>query len=295
MWKILTGAAAGAALLATGANAAKLDLNTGEGAIAAMRKVQCSLRDAEPVVYHWAGRAYSRVPGEPDRHLFDLEGMNIRQCATVVDPKRGRGFRMVSRELMFYVDPKTGAVLRSWTNPWSGKTVDVIHVANDPVNMRATFPVGPDGQPYRFSGRIEGGRVFMPSEIPLFYSNPLAGEFQDYIGGQYHAMEIFDFVADEGDLTDGAKPRANPSVAWVRLASWLPWMQMGDRAGLMVFNATGQTVSGVDALPEAIRREIADSYPLWRSPPPLDDTRPNESSWTYFKKKLVEKQGTSKP
>ena len=106
-------AAALAALVSGGtAQAAKrLDLNNPVDALAASRKVQCSLKDGEPVVYHWSGHIYSRVPGEPDRNLFNLEGMNIRACITVKDPVKGDGYRMVSRELMFYTDPKTGEAL----------------------------------------------------------------------------------------------------------------------------------------------------------------------------------------
>ena len=77
--------------LATAALAAprRLDLARPEDAVTAFRKVQCSTKDNEPVVYHWAGAVYSRVEGEPDKHLFDLQGMNVRSCVTVTDPVRG--------------------------------------------------------------------------------------------------------------------------------------------------------------------------------------------------------------
>ena len=38
-----------------------------------------------------------------------------------------------------------------------------------------------------------GPYVFIPFEVPLFYTNPLAGDYQDFVGNNYHAMEIFDF------------------------------------------------------------------------------------------------------
>ncbi len=264
----------------------RLDLAKPGDAITAYRKVQCSTKDGEAVVYHWAGEVYSRVEGEPDKHLFDLQGMNIRQCVTVTDPVRGTGFRQVSRELMFYTDPKTGAVLRQWQNPWTQKTVDVIHVANDPVNMRAPqFPVGADGKPFSLNARIQNGRVFMPAVIPLWYTNPMGGDYQAFVGNQYHSMEIFDFVVDEADLTDATRPRANPSIAWVRMSPWLPWMEMTGRNGLLVFNAVGQTLpDGIAGLPKVITDEIAATYPAYTAPPPGDDKRPNETSWTYFKK-----------
>jgi hypothetical protein len=72
----------------------RLDLSKPEDAVTAFRKVQCSAKDGESVVYHWVGEVYSRVEGEPDKHLFDLQGMNIRQCVTVNDPVRGKGVRV---------------------------------------------------------------------------------------------------------------------------------------------------------------------------------------------------------
>jgi hypothetical protein len=258
--------------------------------------VQCSLKDDEPVVYHFSGTVYSRVEGEPDRHVFDVQGMNVRQCATIIDPVRGKGYRMVSRELLLYTDPKTGEIIRTWANPWTGKTLNVMHVANDPVNMRApSFPISADGKPAKFEGRIQNGRIFMPTVVPLWYTNPLGGDYQAYVGNQYHSMEIFDFVAEEADLFDATKTRANPSIAWVRMSPWLPWMEMTGRNGVLVFNAVGQTMpTGINDLPKVITDEIKLNYPIWDRPPPADDARPNETSWTFFKKQTDARRAAEK-
>ena len=273
-------------LAASGAGARTLDLSKPADALAASRKIQCSLKDNVAVVYHWAGKVFSRVEGEPDRHLFDVEGMNVRQCTTVSDPALGTGYRQVSRELMFYLDPATKQVLKTWTNPWTQKTVEVVHVANDPVNSRPSFPVTAAGKPFDLGARVENGRVFMPVEVPLFYTNPLGGDYQVNAGNQYHAMEIFDFTADEKDLLDATKSSANAAIAWVRISPWLPWMEMSGRGGVLVFNAVGQTVpQGIAGLPQVIREQIAATYPVYAAPPPVDDARPNETSWTYFRKR----------
>jgi hypothetical protein len=287
----MLGAVALAAGVAGAVEARKLDMSKPEDVLAVDRKLACSTVDGEPTFYHWSGNAYSRVPGERDRLLFKVEGMNVRQCASVSDPQRGPGYKMVSREIMLYLDPQTGQVLRTWKNPWTGEDVEVLHVANDPVNMRApAYARGPDGKPREFEGRIQNGRVFMPTEVPLFYTNPLAGDYQDYVGNKYHAMEIFDFVADEKTLFDSRTKLAYPAVAWVRLADWLPWMKMGGRPGSMAINAMGQMVRGYEDLPKVLRDEIDANYPIYKSPPPLDDTRPNETSWTYFKKRIDAKR-----
>ncbi len=274
-------------LMASAAVGRTLDLANPDDALAVYRKTQCSTDDNVPVIYRWTGRAYSRVPGEQDKLLFNVEGMNIRQCVTVKDAKRGTGFRQVSREIMLYIDPKNGQPLKTWANPWSGETVDVVHVANDPVNMRGpAFPKSADGKPFDLGARVDGGWLFMPTEVPLFYENALGGQFQDYIGGKYQAMEIFDFSARADVILDSKTKLGLPAIAWVRVADWLPWMKMRGRAGQMIFNATGRMLAGYDELPAVMKKEIETNYPAWKAPPPVDDARPNETSWTYFKKKL---------
>ena len=261
-----------------------IDPNSPDGFVQVSRKVQCSLKDEEPVTYTWTGRAYARVPGERDKHIFNLEGMNVRQCVSIEDEKRGTGFRLVSREIMLYLDPKTNEVLRTWENPWTGASNEVIHVANDPVNGRPTFGKDADGNPSVRPLMEINGTWFMNFEVPLFYTNPLGGDYQKYVGGTYHATEIFDFSGDVNELLDPEQSVAYPTVAWVRIAKWLPWMEMGDRTGLLYFNAVGKKLESWDQLPDVMKKEIAANYPEYVAPPPVNDTRPNETSWTYMKK-----------
>lgn len=263
---------------------AQIDFDTGKGYIQAQRKIHCSLKDNDPVTYTWQGRAYARVPGERDKLLFRVLGMNVRQCVTLDDPEKGEGYRMVSREIMLYQDPKSGEILRDWDNPWTGETVKVLHVANDPVNGRPQFPVDRNGKERSFNPLVIGDTAFLTFEVPLFYTNVLGGDYQPYVGNTYHATEIFDFTANIHDIADLSKTTADINVAWVRIAPWLPWMKMGGRSGLMYFNAVGSKLGSWDDLPAVLKDEIKANYPEYTAPPPGDDQRPNETSWTYFKK-----------
>jgi hypothetical protein len=38
------------------------------------------------------------------------------------------------REIVFYRDIKTGEILKTWHNPYTDRTVDVVPIANDPFN-----------------------------------------------------------------------------------------------------------------------------------------------------------------
>lgn len=263
---------------------------SGENYLKLNRKIQCSTIDNEPALYRWSGRAYARVPGEPDTRVFNLEGMNIRQCVSLKDPEKGNGYRLVSKEIMLYLDPETNAVLRTWSNPWSGKDVEVMHVHNDPVNGRPNYALDNDGKPREANMMVIEDKWYMSVEVPLFYSNPLAGDYQKYVGGTYHATEIFDFNGNLAELMDDSLPTAYPSVSWVRIAQWLPWMEMGSRSGLLYFNAVGSKVKNWESLPEVLRDEIALNYPDYTTPPPGDDPRPNETSWTKMKK-IIDARG----
>ena len=261
---------------------------TGSDAFLAAQKMTCGTTMAGVTRYGiFEGRAWSRVPGEKDRHLFNVLGINVRQCGTVEDPTRGRGFRSVSREIMAYLDPETGEMLDTWMNPWTGKEVPVIHVANDPVNMRQIrYEFAEEGDAAATVNLRRYGDVTSRSaEIPLFYRNPLGGDYQPFVGGTYHAMEIFDSFYDSEALLDAEIASIGQShLAWVRVAKWLPWLEMGDRPGWMIFNATGFSTFDKDRVPEKLTRLLDERYAGYWTPPPLDDERPNETSWTVFKK-----------
>lgn len=258
----------------------------GAETLQAYRRMQCSVEDNKPAVYGWNGRTYSRVPGEADRHLFNVTGMNIRTCVTINDPEKGKGMRMVSREILLYQDPVTNEILETWDNPWTAKSVSVIQVENDPVNSRPMFIKGPDGKPLEMPFQVLGDRWWMTTTVPLFYYNVLGGDYQEYVGGTYHATEMFNFFGKTSDLALKAGDTSDIMVGWERLSDWLPWMKMNGRAGMLYFHTAGRKLDNFEQLPDVMKNFIDKNYPHYRQPPSADDTRPNETSWTYFKKKI---------
>ncbi len=265
------------------ATARELDPNDPVDALTISRKIMCSTVDGEATIFWWEGRAFSRRRGERDRHLFDVEGMNVRACVADAHAERGAGFRMVSRELLIYRDPASGEALATWDNPWTGETVDVLHVANDPVNF-AMYEQDRGGAPMRWSGRAEGGMWRQTNTVPLFYPNPLGGDFQPEVGGTYHATEMFNFFGNAAELLDSELPHASSHVGWARMSDWLPWMKMGGREGAIYMHTSGLRLSSWDALPDSMKEEITAHYPDYTEPPALDDTRPNVTSWIYYRR-----------
>ena len=280
--------AIGALLLAAFASvssAAELDLNDPDDAVRALRKLFCSLEDGLPTVYRWEGRVYSRVPGEADRHLFDTQAFSIRTCRTHAHETRGYGFRVVAREVVLYQDPDTGAVLESWSNPFTGQTVQVVHTANDP--MSAPFPqygIARDGTPYRLPAHFDGDAGRMTIEKLLWYESPLGGDYQQFVGGHYHATEVFQFFFSREDLLNGEQSDLmEMSIGNFRVGQWMPWMEMGDRPGELIYIGSGALVpGGFDDLPDQLKQEVRRNYPIFTEPPDPDDTRPMTNSWKRF-------------
>lgn len=289
---LIFAAAALVAAVAAGpaeARSKKLDPKNADEALQISNKVFCANKPGETALYWWQGAAYARRPGEKDRHLFNVHGMNVRQCARLEDKVRGVGFRSVSRELLLYTDKDTDQLLKTWTNPWTGEEVEVIHVANDPVNSRApTWSRNEKGEPTaNIDNYMVRGTVAMTGggAARLFYENPLAGPYQPYIGGTYHATE---FLTSAFDLNQAMDPKTNAVsdavLSWGRISSWLPWMKMGGRDGMIVIYTYGLRLNSFDELPQVVKDAVNTTYPIYRNPPPTDDARPNETSWTYFKK-----------
>ena len=290
-------AAAGTLLITAGLGGTAAAENitlTGTDAFLATQKTICGTTEQGMTRYGvFEGRTYSRVPGEKDRHLFNVLGINVRHCMTMEDDVRGRGFRSFGREIMVYMDPETDEIIDTWLNPWSGEEVEVMHVANDPVNLRAPmYERNEDGEATMVVNlRHYGDVVARSSEIPLFYTNPLGGEYQPYVGGTYHAMEIFNsFYNAEKLLDNDAASIGQSHLGWSRVAKWLPWFKMGDRAGVMVFNASGFSTFDKDKVPERLVEILNERYPLYWEPPELGDNRPNETSWTVFKKMIEDRE-----
>jgi hypothetical protein len=66
-------------------------------------------------------------------------------------------------------------------------------------------------------------------------------------------------------------------------------MKMGDRDGAVYTTTVGRKLDSWDQMGPTIRKYIETEAPLYKEPPPVTDQRPNETSWSYFKKKIEPK------
>jgi hypothetical protein len=281
-----------AALAAVAGTAPALQPTTAEGAFQLEMALGCGSIDIRaPQYYWWAGQVYGRRAGEPDRHLFNVQGVNPRACRLLDDPARGgRGYQAAARELMLYLDSVTNQVLKAWKNPWTGEEVEVIQMFNDPASMREPrFPRDAKGQPVApmMTWEAAGSGFIASRSTSFFRDSPLGGDYQNFVGGRYRVMEISGFTIARSDVAAWHPGARIPYTAtWIRISDWLPWMKMAGREGQIVLISQGRSTMEFGNLPEPLRGEILLRYPIMKETPGFDDPRPFQTSWDALRKEL---------
>lgn len=231
--------------------------------------IRCDVDSNVDTYYEWYGEMFSQVPGERQKLLFNVVGMNVAKCF-----KRGDKVYQTTREIQMYVDPYTGKIVDQWTNPWTGETIPVMHVANSPVQV--TFY----DDFYLSSKPTAENRQSIMSSIPLTYPNPLYGDdrFKEYDPYPlYHATELFQYHFNENNLKD-------VGISWTRVSRFLPWMKMADRPGSLIFHTIGKRVKAYADLHPTVKLAIETRVPNYKYAPTCPLENRNETSWTYFKK-----------
>lgn len=231
----------------------------------------------KPVAQWASGVVYAYVPGEKPRALFGLEVLGMARYERIEG-----GFLRLSREIGYYTDLQTGAVLERWTNPWLQREVEVVPIQNDPVNRRF-LAANPS-----FKVMRSGDDVMFYREVPLRYPNPLDPQnYPQYSSGEfYEAIEMFNSFARRADL-DNPRLTSVPSTgSWTRVGPWLPWMEMGGRPGYLLYHSRSlKPVEGLAGIPAALRERVARDAPLYLEAPAAFSA-PDETSWTFFKKRV---------
>lgn len=261
--------------------AQNIDLNKPEDYLNAFMRVRGDAKGGE-TLYHWTGTVYSFVPGEKRMELFAFEGFNLAK--TIVGE---HGFSLLTREAAFFKDYRSGKILETWRNPFTGKEVPVVQIWNDPVNQDMNLEA--EMLPYVhqiFPSTDLGDQLAFHMDIFPFYPSPLPrkefGEFSQ--SDTYQAAEFFQFFANKKDLQNPALHSVPVTITWNRISPWMPFMRMGDRPGNLVFVCRGQKLEGgFKALPKDIQDYVLQNKPEFANPP-AEWSEPNETSWTYFRK-----------
>lgn len=212
--------------------------------------------------------------GEAVRPLLGFEVFS----ATRVLRQPDGSYQRLCRELIFYRDLKSGALLDDWDNPYSGERVRVVDVANDPFNyvISEFFPeppsyggLNPDQRPPRRPLRLNWALVgdnmlTLERDIHLYYKNALdpAKWPRESSGPMNRVSEMFRYVIRREDAENPALTHLPYVGFWSRVTPWLPWMLMGQSPGHVLYMGRFNSIRPEQA-PAAVLARVKERFPTF--------------------------------
>ena len=254
-----------------------LDLRTGPGNALAMAKLLGSLNPAASKYGWYTGRLRAVVPGAAVRDLLTVVGFSAAR--TLPRDAQGR-YALLRRECGFFLDLDSGAVLDSWLNPYTCERVDVVHIANDPVNQlisplrtnerlyeQDVAPQAPE--PYVLPWQVAGDRVFVEVASHLWARNPLdpAIWVRESAGSQIQISDLQTYSCAIDDLQNAALLSVSYQGNWVHVRPWQPWMLMGTAPGHLMYHCFTGSATLLGDVPVAIRSLVEQRLPSFLAAP----------------------------
>jgi hypothetical protein len=190
----------------------------------------------------YTGIIYAQQEKTAPKALFRFEGCEINRYRP--NPS-GDGYIQSGRTLTFFRDLETEKMIDSWKNPYTGKTVtpksntlggdDGFYLSTNGLRFKSQLGKVPD-KPLKLNWYAMGDMVW------LIKDRGLAEMPQPWL----ECSSTFGWVKEFAD------PKVKTAAAWFSstyLAPWLPWMEMGDTPGHVVWHAAGRKLRSVDDLP----------------------------------------------
>jgi len=268
-----------------------LDLEKPRDNLLALLKLQADLSGAD-VMGGFPGQVWGWVPGEGHKLLFNTYGVGCSHIEEVED-----GFRFYHREVLYYMDPRSGEVMDTWDNPYTGKRVEVRHILNDPVNRFYPFSGGRFAPPYPYE--VHGSDLVF--RMSIFRSVPNILSREEYpvhsADDLYQSAELWGMHGRIEEVMDPEVTSASCVTSWSRVGQWLPFMEMADSPGIMVYHSTAyKLMGGAAELPPQILQYIEKNHPEYlQSPSEWQGLKANESQVTESKKEIDERWTDESP
>jgi hypothetical protein len=268
-----------------------LDLDSPEGNCQALIKLQADL-SGKPAMGGFPGVAWAWVPGEGNYHLFNTYGLGVSRVEYHEEEK---GWRFYHREAQLYLDPKTNEVIESWLNPWTERRQEVLQVLNEHVNR--FYPLSPGGR-FAFPWAYELNGDDLVFRISVFRCEDSPMPRRDYPlhsqSDKYQTTELWGMIGSLREVMDPSVTSAHCVTSWARISGWLPFMEMGNRPGQLVFHSHSyKLLRGLDEVPANVRRWLEKNGPEYFEAPKTW-TPPEQSigAWAYAKKIIDERRAS---
>ena len=283
--------AAGLVSMPTGPVPAGFDPLSPQQNLEAYIRLTRSLDPAATTVGWFGGRVFS-VIGDKEiiKPLFDIEGFGIGRT----EPQADGSYKALWREVGYYKDLATGKIMETWQNPLlGGETCEVYPINNDPVNavLKPEFTLGFGASKDQYTETIKfllpwnfiGPHAMAAFDVNLDWKSPLDPKDwkRESPGERVRVSEYQQWRVDAAQLVDRSLPSLNAYGSWNRVATWLPWMLMGQTPGHLFYRSHTLKLGRVEDLPKDILEYTAKRFPKYLTAP-TEWVSPNVSSFEMY-------------
>lgn len=234
-------------------------------------------------------------PGEAAKELCGFEAF----LATRLVPQEDGTIRRLNKEVIFYTNPRTGEIIDTWTNPWTGEECRVVQVANDPFNytisewlilapedFKSADPEKskPRKLPLIFPWQEFGpDLISLSTDMHLLYPNSLdpAKFVRESSGPMVQVSEMMRYNVSRKDLENPDLSSVQYTGTWARITPWLPWMLMGTEPGHVVYNGAMCSSPTTDIISPQALAYAKEHHPQFLSAP-TEDYGPSHSSLEIY-------------
>ena len=183
--------------------------------------------------------------------------------------------------------------METWDNPLLGEKVEVYPINNDPVNsvLKPEFTLGFNATKDQHAPTIKflmpwhfvGPNAMTAFDVNLDWKSPLdpAVWKRESPGERVRVSEYQQWRIDRTELEDKDSPSLKPYGSWNRVATWLPWMLMGQRPGHLFYRSHTLKLGRVEDLPRDILAYTEKRFPKYLTAP-REWIQPNVSSFEMY-------------
>ena len=264
---------------------AAIDFTDPEEGHKANVKLRGSLAN-EWVWRHYWGETYAALPDGPPIPLYKFEGLIKAKWTDNGD----RTHSELLYDMAGHTDWETGELLDRFENPITGKANQAMHIWDGP-NLTTHSSAGPiypwtvekPTEPVTLPWKVIDGSVWLTERGNFERPHPLdPAEWPMASSGKTTVSMInVTLTASLLDLENADLKSAPHNMKWTAMRSWMPWLLLGQRPGLMLTIGMGRKVSGPQAVPASMLKIIEELQPNYLTAD-LPWTEPS-NSWTRYK------------
>ena len=240
-----------------------LDFSSPADNLYALVKTLGDLRGVQTYTISY-GQIFGAVGNELALPLFAFKAARVQSF----QPRGAEAWETRFRGMIYFCDLETGGVIDSWKNPYTGRTVPVIHWAT----------LGESGYTYTtrglvarstFRGEFGADKRDKPLVLPWVVNGEdvwlTLDERVKYVRASDGALRsdnaINRYQTSLGELQDANFSSARCFTSWHTDQNWMPWMDMDSYPGRLMWGGAGRKYAGLEQMPADFVAEVERRVP----------------------------------